>query len=374
MSMMYRSTTIKYIILATAVGVSVLMCNFLYAVFIPFAGFNSYKQVSSNRVYSFKEEDSLELDGDRVPVANNTTIRTDNGITSTQQRQNNSKNPKNMGSNVIPKHFFMCKDSTARLGNQLFDFASSLGIASTLNYTFVMRSNHPLMRFFKINHPVLQEKPENLRTIGLQQWRNNWWGCNGTYLAFNLTLSGHFRVWGYFKHVADAVRKSLTIKHRFLDIAKQFLELNTPHNRTLVGLHVRRGDFLTDKQQAYGKAVAGKKYISAAMTYFQTRYNNSFFVVVSDDKRWCITNLAGQNVVVSENKEAIVDLAIMTLFHHTIITSGTFGWWGGWLSGGEVVYWTGFPKPGSKNEKDILFRGEYYPPNWTGLDSDGFLK
>ena len=371
---MNRSTTKKNTFFATVVGVSVLMCIFLYGVFMSFAGLNSYKQVSSNTIYSLKEEDSLEFDGDRVRVANNTTIRTDDGITSTQQRQNNSENHKIMGSNVIPKHFFMCNGPTGRLGNQLFDFASSLGIASTLNYTFVMHSNHPLIHFFEINHPVLEEKPENLRTIGLQQWRNNWWGRNGTYLAFNLTLSGYYRVWGYFKHVADAVRKSLTIKNRFLDIAKQFLELNTPHNRTLVGLHVRRGDFLTDGQQAYGKAVAGKKFILAAMRYFQTRYNNSFFVVVSDDKRWCITNLAGQDVVVSENKEAIVDLAIMTLCHHTVITSGTFGWWGGWLSGGDVVYWTGFPKPGSKNEKDILFRGEYYPPNWTGLDSDGFLK
>ena len=33
------------------------------------------------------------------------------------------------------------------------------------------------------------------------------------------------------------------------------------------------------------------------------------------------------------------------------------------------MYWTGFPKPGSKNEKEILFKGEYYPPPSTGIDN-----
>ena len=74
--------------------------------------------------------------------------------------------------------------------------------------------------------------------------------------------------------------------------------------------------------------------------------------------------------MVSMYHEAIVDLAILTLCKHTIITSGTFGWWAGWLSEGEVVYWKGFPKPGSKNEKEILFRGVYYPPHWIGIVSD----
>ena len=365
---------IKCMFLVMILGVSVLICYFLnsfhQAVFVSFAGLRSYKQVSFNTKYSFTEGDRLVLDGYKVPIAYNTTIRRKDGITSIQQGQNKSKNGKLVELNVIPKRYFLCNGPTGRLGNQLFDFASSLGISSTLNYRFVMPSTHPLLKYFEINHPVLVEKPENLRTITLQQWRNEWWGSNGTYLAFNLTLSGYYRVWNYFRHVTNAVKKSLTIKDQFLDKAKQFLQLNTSRNRALIGIHVRRGDFLKTGQQKYGKAVASKNYITTAMTYFQKKNNDSFFVVVSDDKNWCKNNLAGQDVVVSENKEAIVDLAIMTLCNHTIITSGTFGWWGGWLSGGEVVYWTGFTKPGSKNEKNILFRGDYYLPHWTGIDTD----
>ena len=317
---------------------------------------------------SFKVKGNFE--GDRGQNVNNRTILKEVNIVHVDHRQHNSKPITTIMSNITQKRYFLCNGPTGRLGNQLFDFASSLGIASTLNYTFVIRSTHPLLKLFDIDQHIVMEKPANLRPIPLKQWRNNSWGRNGTYFAHNLTLAGYYRIWGYFGNITNNVRKSLTIQSRFLDKARTFLRLNTPRNRTLIGIHVRRGDFLRDKLQEFGKAVASKKYIRTAMKYFEKRYNDSFFVVVSDDKRWCKTNLTGTDVVVSQSNEAIVDLAIMTLCHHTIITSGTFGWWGAWLAGGEVVYWTGFPKPGSQNEKEILFKGEYYPPQWIGIDSD----
>ena len=70
---------------------------------------------------------------------------------------------------------------------------------------------------------------------------------------------------------------------------------------------------MRNKLQVFGKAVASKKYITTAMAYFEKRYNDSFFIVVSDAKRWCKTNLAGKDAVISQSNEAIVDLAIMTL-------------------------------------------------------------
>ena len=333
--------------------------------FASFAGLGSDIHVHVTTETAYSHKGSLKMETARLPNKSNG----ESGIPA-QERQNRVDENKIMKTNGVQKHIFLCNNPSGRLGNQLFDFASSMGIANTLNYTFAMPSTHPLLGLFEINQPVLAKKPKNLRTVTLHQWRNKWWGSNGTYLAFNLTLSGYYRVWRYFKDVTDAVRKSLTIKGRFIDKAETFLKFKTPSNRTLVGIHVRRGDFLTEEQQAYGKAVASKKYISTAMTYFQERYSNSFFVVVSNDKRWCKDNLAGKDVVVSEYNEAIIDLAIMTLCNHAIMTSGTFGWWGAWLSGGEVVYWKGFPKPGSKNERDILFRGEFYPPHWSGIDSD----
>lgn len=62
-------------------------------------------------------------------------------------------------------------------------------------------------------------------------------------------------------------------------------------------------------------------------------------------------------------------MAILSLCDHVVMTVGTFGWWGAWLSRGTVVYCKDFPKPGSIIDKNALFRDELYPPNWIGLEN-----
>ena len=369
--MIYR---LKCLFISINLGVLILTCSFLtYSnkIDISLIYFvRNHHPSPSNTTSLFKVKGYLEGEGDLMAI--DKTIRRKAGVNSIYIGQNNTEHIKQTLAepNITLQRYFLCNGPTGRLGNQLFDFASSLGIANTLNYMFVILSTHPLLKFFDINQTVVEQKPVNLMRISLREWRKNTWGRNRAYLAHNLTLGGYYRVWGYFKHITDNVKKSLTIKDYFLDKAKAFLQLNTPRNRTLIGIHVRMGDFLNEKQQAFGKAIASKEYITSAMAYFQKRFRDSFFVVVSVDKQWCETNLAGRNVVVGPCKEAIVDFAILTLCQHIIVTSGTFGWWAGWLAGGEVVYWTGFPKPGSQNEIKILFKGEYYPPHWTGIDSD----
>jgi galactoside 2-L-fucosyltransferase 1/2 len=61
-----------------------------------------------------------------------------------------------------------------------------------------------------------------------------------------------------------------------------------------------------------------------------------------------------------------IDLAILTMCDHTIITSGSFGWWAGWLAGGMVVYYKGFPKPNT-SMGNCLNHSDYYLPNWIPM-------
>ncbi|XP_060587992.1 uncharacterized protein LOC132743491 [Ruditapes philippinarum] len=60
------------------------------------------------------------------------------------------------------------------------------------------------------------------------------------------------------------------------------------------------------------------------------------------------------------------DLAAMSLCDHMIISVGTFGWWGGWLAGGSVIYFNGYPKPGSEISKYFV-KDDFYPPFWIGI-------
>ena len=102
------------------------------------------------------------------------------------------------------------------------------------------------------------------------------------------------------------------------------------------------------------------------MGYFRQKYKNAFFVVLSNDQKWCKDNIIGNNVIFSDFRKAIIDMAVMSLCQHMIITVGTFGWWGGWLSGGIVIYLKDYPRPGSYLAKSLV---DYYPPDWIGMSN-----
>lgn len=40
--------------------------------------------------------------------------------------------------------------------------------------------------------------------------------------------------------------------------------------------------------------------------------------------------------------DPVDDMALMIQCDHVIVTSGSFGWWGAWLSGGTRLYFQGF--------------------------------
>ena len=79
--------------------------------------------------------------------------------------------------------------------------------------------------------------------------------------------------------------------------------------------------------------------MSSQSLTFKTRLTDPLLIVISDDKRWCKSNINRNNTVISPFNTPYADLALMTLCDHVIITSGTVGWWGAWLSNGNVVYY-----------------------------------
>ena len=112
-----------------------------------------------------------------------------------------------------------------------------------------------------------------------------------------------------------------------------------------------------------------KDYLLKAMSWFRRQHKDTFFVVVSDDKKWCRDNIPGKDVIFSNYTEPMHDMAILSLCNHVVISTGTFGWWGAWLAGGTVVYCSDYPRPGSYLANHSLFREDYYPPSWIGMSN-----
>jgi len=63
------------------------------------------------------------------------------------------------------------------------------------------------------------------------------------------------------------------------------------------------------------------------------------------------------------------DLALLASCDHTVITTGTFGWWAAWLANGITVYYANHPRHGSQLSS-MIHHDDYYPPQWIGIDDN----
>ncbi|MGA0174398.1 MAG: alpha-1,2-fucosyltransferase, partial [Phycisphaerales bacterium] len=112
--------------------------------------------------------------------------------------------------------------------------------------------------------------------------------------------------------------------------------------RPLVGVHVRRGDYL--KRRIVDSVVhLSPSWYSAAAERLTERHGELEFVVVSDDPAWCRESLRlpGPMAIASLDhpKDPLEDLALLSRCDHHILANSTFSWWGARLAaaGGDVV-------------------------------------
>ncbi len=136
---------------------------------------------------------------------------------------------------------------------------------------------------------------------------------------------------------------------------------------TAVGVHIRRGDYLSNANAAQTFAAVPQTYYTQAMAYIRDRVDNPTFFVFSDDIAWCKTFLDDtcEFVDINYGAESYNDMRLMSLCQHNIIANSTFSWWGAWLNAhpGKIVI---APKAWFKNEVANANQ-ERYPAEWIQL-------
>ena len=262
-------------------------------------------------------------------------------------------------------YYVLCPGSIGRLGNQMFQLAATIGVSYSLNHIPVISKSHPMLKLFEMENV---KRLQNATIANKMAIDKRWIRQDvEKYKFHNLTVFSYFHSWKHFQNATGAVRKAFEVKQSYLQKAKSFLRQNIKDFKTIIGIHVRRGDFLDTDKVKRGRVVADGNYTRKAIAFYLQRYEDAQFVVCSDDMEWCKKNINGSDVLYSKFKEPILDMALMSLCHHMIITAGTFSWWGGWLSGGNVVYLKDFPRPGSAIFKEL--EEDYYPPHWIGMSN-----
>lgn len=221
-------------------------------------------------------------------------------------------------------------------------------------------------------------RSHKIKTINVtKNWHRFGESCRHSWQLFNLdpaynwTIFGYLNSWKNFAFYSDYIKKVFTFNKTIVASASVFLSSSDlvkacPKNKGLkIGIHIRRGDFLNLHKAGF--RVADVNYTMMARDYYRKLFPGKqlCFIVVSDDMKFCKKNILGDNVFYSNLTTPAEDLALLSMCDHSIISTGTFGWFGAWLAGGRVTYFSDFPKRTSKgcptNGDDFII------PSWVGL-------
>ena len=192
----------------------------------------------------------------------------------------------------------------------------------------------------------------------------------------SVNFLGYFQSWRYWIRHEEDIRQQFTFRQHIIDHASILLsymlsKTNWDYRKdVLVGVHVRRGDYSSKKLIEFGQKTAPLRYIKNAIHLMQLIFPRSYFLICSDTINWAKTNIGEtKNVIFSEGNKPEVDMAMLSLTNHSIITAGTYSWWVGFLTNGVTVYYKDiFTRNTSYSAQ---FRDEsiadFFPPTWIGI-------
>jgi len=279
-----------------------------------------------------------------------------------------------------------------RLGNQMFQIASTIGIAKTLKQDYAF-PKWEYQSFFEKPLPSLDGPyalSSGILTIDSTPptiERGYHFKSYAETVVENLVLEGYLQSPKYWEGHEDEVLSYLKLNEKtFRKVFENFVSLAQKFpprlKLELVGIHVRRGDYAGN--DLYHTNLANTKYYQLALMKLAllVKHYQLNAVVFSDDIEFCkqyfdqppyswehlsSPGVHNVNFVYSDTQDPIVDMFTMSLMDHQIIANSSFSWWAAYLSGrrkkvpghvispGDMIPWFG-PKYDQQeyNTEDLI--------------------
>jgi len=262
------------------------------------------------------------------------------------------------------------------VGSQIQQYCSLLALAKISDKTLVFSKQSRFMGYglkfaelLDINLKIMNSKDLkyfnimrldietiNLLSLSLLELKKDFNYC---------ILSSRFDLYtSWYNHIKDTV-DNFNYKNYIIEYAKEFLENMNPDNKTIVSLHVRRGDYLNPEHSHFNQLDINyyeKALLELGLTDFK-------LLIFSNDIPWCQNNLSNlhSDITYSVQHNYQADMAIMSHCNHNIIANSSFSWWAAYLNKNpdkRIVcpknYLQNHPLAAIINEK-------YYPDDWISI-------
>jgi hypothetical protein len=231
-----------------------------------------------------------------------------------------------------------------RLGNQMFQYASLMGIATNRGFDFGIKhlNRHesvvcnPLVGpeqldlFDAFDNLTAKDSLGILRQFDIAREPSH--EFNEAFfneIPDGCDLVGYFQTEKYFKNCEEQVRKEFTFKDEIVSKSKEVMGGLEAKDRPTVSLHIRRGDY-TKIQDFHPLCTVG--YYLDALAIVGDEY---YPVVFSDDIEWCKNNLCLDEAFYSVGNNQYVDMCAMSMCDSNVIANSSYSWWSAWLNGNK---------------------------------------
>lgn len=235
------------------------------------------------------------------------------------------------------------KAGHGRLGNQLFQIASILGLAKHFNTV----ASFPHWGYKWALKTELPHKGKAKSDIKEKDYH-----YNPKQFAEDCDISGWLQSEKYFSEGLELSDKLLNkVKHKII--------------KPTIGISIRRGDY-----------VGNKNYYQLPISYYYLaldtipNWREYEIIIFSDDVPYCEAHFGCLSNVIFSNEQPIEQLGLMSLCKYVITANSTFSWWGGWFcekNGGIVIC------PNHLFEgvlKDINNIKDFYPARWRVFEHE----
>lgn len=245
------------------------------------------------------------------------------------------------------------------LGNQMFQYAAARAIALrnglnsvTLDTSWFDKLHDPsstTKRAFELD--FLSNDTVNISTGSRSVWeiipnsikkllpiRNR---LTETSLSFDsrvifaeapITLDGYFQSEKYFEDFKEIIANDFRVRTEALPVSLKELHTEISTSKSLA-IHVRRGDYLTNKNANSFHGITGLDYYQNSLAVMQAESRFDRLYVFSDDPEWVLAQEIFQKceVVQPSAGKSIWDLWLMSAAESFIIANSSYSWWGAWL-------------------------------------------
>jgi len=150
----------------------------------------------------------------------------------------------------------------------------------------------------------------------------------------NVYIDGYWQSGQYFSGSSTRIREDFQFKTPASEANKTMLSAIGADNS--VSLHIRRGDFSSDRALNNIHGTCPIAYYQKASALITGKIKDPVFYIFSDDLAWAEQHLKldykMRLVDINDDETAYEDLRLMANCKHHIIANSTFSWWGAWLN------------------------------------------